>query len=325
MSINVKDKIVVQKVLDYYLSKINAACKANYAKKVSSLPDASEDTKGMILQYIGEDESVYKRGAFYECKLVEDETAESETPVYIYKWIVCFSDIFVEKEKGKGLSSNDYTDDAAEAVSQISNKANKATTLAGYEIEDAYTKTETDNTFVKKETDYSLISKTALNQIDTNKSNLETLMGDETIDGSIAKQIANAIGSKDKLSKEIVDEIPDPSTASEDVIYLVPSGTDNVYLQYMLIGGKMIPLGSTETNLSNYVKKDDIKDFITASDVATYIPSDIPTSSDLDTKMNIDQGTDNAGKYLVVGSDGKVIVKELTTGSGIIELSAREW
>ena len=150
-------------------------------------------------------------------------------------------------------------------------------------------------------------------------------MGDETIDGSIAKQIANAIGSKDKLSKEIVDEIPDPSTASEDVIYLVPSGTDNVYLRYMLIRGKMIPLGSTETNLSNYVKKDDIKDFITASDVATYIPSDIPTSSDLDTKMNIDQGTDNAGKYLVVGSDGKVMVKELTTGSGIIELSAREW
>ena len=33
-----------------------------------------------------------------------------------------------------------------------------------------------------------------------NKSNLETLMGDETIDGSLAKQIANAIGSKDKLS-----------------------------------------------------------------------------------------------------------------------------
>ena len=65
----------------------------------------------------------------------------------------------VTKETGKGLSSNDYTDSAKNKVDAIpknpkytdtiyddtelrNTKADKATTLAGYSIQDAYTKTE---------------------------------------------------------------------------------------------------------------------------------------------------------------------------------------
>ena len=62
----------------------------------------------------------------------------------------------VDKEKGKGLSSNDYTDaekaklaglenyDDAQIKALITGKANKATTLAGYGITNAYTKSEVD-------------------------------------------------------------------------------------------------------------------------------------------------------------------------------------
>ena len=47
----------------------------------------------------------------------------------------------VDKETGKGLSTNDYSNDEK---SKLAGKADKATTLAGYGITDAYTKTEVD-------------------------------------------------------------------------------------------------------------------------------------------------------------------------------------
>ena len=62
----------------------------------------------------------------------------------------------VDKEEGKVLSSNDYTDaekaklaglenyDDAQIKALITGKADKATTLAGYGIGDAYTKSEVD-------------------------------------------------------------------------------------------------------------------------------------------------------------------------------------
>lgn len=52
---------------------------------------------------------------------------------------------FVEKESGKGLSTNDYDDAAMAEVAKIASKANSATTLSGYGITDAYSKTEADS------------------------------------------------------------------------------------------------------------------------------------------------------------------------------------
>lgn len=47
----------------------------------------------------------------------------------------------VDKVSGKGLSTNDYTDDEK---NKLAGKADKATSLAGYGITDAYTKTQVD-------------------------------------------------------------------------------------------------------------------------------------------------------------------------------------
>ena len=64
----------------------------------------------------------------------------------------------VDKVAGKGLSTNDYTTDEKQKLAlaltshqDISGKADKATTLAGYGITDAYTKTEISNTYASKE------------------------------------------------------------------------------------------------------------------------------------------------------------------------------
>ena len=50
----------------------------------------------------------------------------------------------VDKVTGKGLSTNDYTDSDKAEVAKVKNKADKATTLDGYGITDAYTKTEVE-------------------------------------------------------------------------------------------------------------------------------------------------------------------------------------
>ena len=50
----------------------------------------------------------------------------------------------VDKVIGKGLSANDYTDTDKAEVAKVKNKADKATTLDGYGITDAYTKTEVE-------------------------------------------------------------------------------------------------------------------------------------------------------------------------------------
>lgn len=47
----------------------------------------------------------------------------------------------VDKVSGKGLSTNDYTNDEK---NKLAGKADKSTTLAGYGITDAYTKTQVD-------------------------------------------------------------------------------------------------------------------------------------------------------------------------------------
>lgn len=53
---------------------------------------------------------------------------------------------FVAKEAGKTLSDNNYSDTAVAEVAKIANKADKATTLSGYGITNAYTKSEIDTT-----------------------------------------------------------------------------------------------------------------------------------------------------------------------------------
>lgn len=72
MAIDVKDKIVVQSVLDYYLQKINTACKENYSKKVTIMPTAEAKNLGMIVQYLGGTTNLYTHAFFYECVLNDD-------------------------------------------------------------------------------------------------------------------------------------------------------------------------------------------------------------------------------------------------------------
>lgn len=72
MAIALGDKVVTQSVLDYYLTKINTACKQNYSKKVTAMPVADASQLGAIVQYIGGTTNLYTHAYFYECVLNDD-------------------------------------------------------------------------------------------------------------------------------------------------------------------------------------------------------------------------------------------------------------
>lgn len=67
--------------------------------------------------------------------------------------------LFVAKEAGKGLSTNDYDAAAVAEVAKIASKADKATSLSGYGIADAYTKDEVDTAINEIKADISSIYK----------------------------------------------------------------------------------------------------------------------------------------------------------------------
>ena len=116
--------------------------------------------------------------------------------------------------------------------------------------------TDTSN-FVEKEANKSLISDEDKAQIALNKSAIETLNGDESVVGSVAKQIAETLGKINSLSKEIVDAVPSVADAKDNVIYLL-KGEGTTYEMYSVVslpdGSKnMARLGSTEIDLDGYL------------------------------------------------------------------------
>ena len=73
--------------------------------------------------------------------------------------------------------------------------------------------------------------------------------------------VGEQIAATSHLIKEIVDAAPAPASAQENVIYMVKDNTvtgDDKYAEYMLIGGEVVKIGDTSTNLTDYAKKSDI-------------------------------------------------------------------
>lgn len=140
---------------------------------------------------------------------------------------------FVKKEAGKGLSTNDLTDELLEKIQN----AGTSTFDGSYN---------------------SLTNQPQINGI--------TLTGNKTLeDLGITKAITDAIGEETQISFEIVNSFSDlPVSGKAGIFYLVPnSGLDgNNYDEYIWISGtgKYEKIGSiqSEIDLSGYVKTTDI-------------------------------------------------------------------
>ena len=114
----------------------------------------------------------------------------------------------------------------------------------------------------------------------------------DKIDSMIDDELANF----EHLDYEVVDTEPTPATAEEGVRYLYKPAGATAYNEYILIGGTIYNIGSTEdVNLTNYYTKAEVDAELNGkADV-----SDIPTkTSDLtNDSLFVDKDTDQLTNY----------------------------
>ena len=159
------------------------------------------------------------------------------------------------KVNGSKLNASEWNNLAADVNElgagsineNLSNKADKATTLAGYGITDAYTKNEADAIAIAGAAAITGGSTKTIKNVDdyvsTVNEQLDTLKGDSnitipTINAAIASEVSRATIAEELLQEQYnaltqSDKIigPLPASGHKDVIYRVP-GT-NSYSDYM--------------------------------------------------------------------------------------------
>lgn len=97
-----------------------------------------------------------------------------------------------------------------------------------------------------------------LNQSATTEQNLKDIIASGNLDKYVTEpKLQEALAKIKTLKKEVVDTLP--STGQDDVIYLVKDSkgkANNVYLEYLWINNAFELIGSTEVDLSGYVKNE---------------------------------------------------------------------
>ena len=75
-----------------------------------------------------------------------------------------------------------------------------------------------------------------------------------------ASEVQALITAAGHIEFEKVDAVPEPASAKDNTIYLVPNeeSGNNVYDEYFKIDGKMEIIGTTQADLENYVLKADL-------------------------------------------------------------------
>jgi len=74
-------------------------------------------------------------------------------------------------------------------------------------------------------------------------------------------QQAIATLASSALTREIVSELPEPGDAAENVIYMMPAGDggeDDIFDEYLFIGGAAEKIGSTRVDLTGYLTVNDL-------------------------------------------------------------------
>lgn len=179
----------------------------------------------------------------------------------------------VDKETGKGLSKNDFTDALLEKLNNIEAEANKytlpvatAALLGGVKI-GANIEVSADGTISVKSLSWTNIDGRPTNvSAFTNDANYITAaVSDLTnyykkTETYTKEEVTTLIGQIKTIQISVVDQLP--STGESNVIYLVPKSgggtTQNVKDEYIWTGSAFEKIGDTEIDLSNYWNKTDL-------------------------------------------------------------------
>ena len=160
---------------------------------------------------------------------------------------------FVHQETGKGLSTNDLTDELKSNYDDAVTKANALTT-AGAEANKINTikvNGVASTPDSSKAVDITVPTKVSAL---TNDSRYQT-------ESQVSSSIATALGNITGISFSIVDALPE--TGENGVIYLIRhshSDTGDSYDEYAWISSinKFEKIGNTDVDLSGYIKEDDL-------------------------------------------------------------------
>lgn len=153
----------------------------------------------------------------------------------------------VDKEEGKGLSTNDYTTTEKTKLSGIEEQAQK-NVQADWEAEsgDAFIKN-------KPEIPEGVIVESSMS--DTSENAVQNKV--------IKKYVDDSIGGITKFDYQVVDELP--ATGKKGIIYLVPKAvtkTKNIYEEYIWVTDKYEMIGNTDVDMSQYYTKTETDDLL---------------------------------------------------------------
>lgn len=172
---------------------------------------------------------------------------------------------FVQKESGKSLSTNDYTNEEKQKLSTLKTYNVATSEEAGLLSSANLNKINSIDEGAEK----NVITKIKRNGTLVNVSNKEvditvpTKYSELVNDNDLVSttQVKKLISEARHMKKEIVST--KPSTGEENVIYLVgPKGSgNNIYEEWLYINGQWEKIGDTDTkvDLSGYLKTSDIK------------------------------------------------------------------
>ncbi len=147
--------------------------------------------------------------------------------------------LFVQKEDGKGLSTEDFTTSHKSKLDNLPADAER-NIITG-------------------------IQRNGLTVTPSNRVvniNVPVKVSDLSNDSNFMSQteVLNAISNAQHMTKEIVDVLP--TTGEDFVMYLVPEngGTDNIYEEWLWINNAWEKIGDTATvvDLTPYLKKTDM-------------------------------------------------------------------
>lgn len=134
---------------------------------------------------------------------------------------------------------------------KIANKADKATTLAGYGITDA---------------------KISNGVITLGTSTITPLTSHQSLDNYYTKdEVDGKVSAIPKFSISVVTELP-TADISTTTIYLLKTGseTNNLYTEYIYVDSKWETLGTQKMNMSDYLTKTDASTtYLTKTDAST--------------------------------------------------------
>lgn len=164
----------------------------------------------------------------------------------------------VDAVEGKGLSANDFTDSLKDKLSNIAAGANKTTvdselsSSSTNPVQNKVIKAALELKAALASPNFTGIPKAPTASAGTNTTQIATT-------AFVTAAVTAAIGGIVGMKYTIVTSLP--STGETGVIYLLSNGSStqqNVYDEYIWLGSTFEKIGTTEIDLSGYVKSTDL-------------------------------------------------------------------